>query len=275
MPLADLLTTGISIFVLLAGVVLILVLIPYGIGPLLIYNAQRQPARPELVPFTPGKTPLPADVDKYFHQSCWGLVQEGFEIVTGLFLPRQIENVIAGLVLLVHREERDTAIVVALHASGISPMTQMHTEFVSHYPGGRVIQTNNAQPLNAFPPPPNSITSLLPSIRDARQLYQVHKALTRLHGSGQKIMRLDDEFGGDGARYMQAGMIEELEHACQVGYMKLDAAAGKYKPTLVGALIMTWQELWPTTWIRRAKRARKERQILDQLAYQAPGVSVA
>jgi hypothetical protein len=274
MLLADLLTTGVGIFVLFAGIVLILALIPYGLGPLLIYNAQRQSAEPQFVPFVPGQTPLPADVDKYFHQSCWALTQEGFQIVTGMFLPRQIENVIAGLVLLVNREERDAAIVVALHAEGASPTTQLHTEFVSHYPGGRLIQTNNAQPLNAFPKPENSVTSLLPSVRDPVQLYQVHKSVCRMHGSGQKLLRLDDDFGGDALRYMQAAMIEELEHACRVGYMQLDVAAAKYKPTLYGALIMTWQELWPTTAIRRAKRARQERELLSQLSFQAPGVSV-
>jgi hypothetical protein len=261
-----------EIALLLAGGILLLCLLPYLFGPLLIYFTHKQAAQPELVPFTPGQTPLPANVDKFFSDTCWALDAEGFKIITGMFMPKQIEHVIAGLVYVVNRNERDSAIVVAIHADppGMMPFTQMHVEFVTRYRGGRLVQTGNAQALSSFPPPADAVNSYLPSIQDPRRLYQIHRALTKLHGSGEKILRMDDQFGGDAVRYMQSALIEELDSACQAGYMRLDAPASIYRPTIKGAYLMTWQELWPFKGFRLARRKRRERKLLEDLAFQVP-----
>jgi hypothetical protein len=261
-----------QILLLVAGGILLLCLIPFVFGPVLIYFTHKQKAQPELVPFLPGQTPLPAAVDKYFSDACWALDAEGFKIVTGMFLPKQIEHVIAGLVFVINRQERDTAIVVAIHADapGVMPLTQMHVEFVTRFGDGRLVQTNNAQSLNAFPAPEKSVNAFLPSVQDARQLYRIHRAQVNLHGRGAKVLRLDDDFGGDAIRYMQSALIEELDHACRTGYMQLDAAASIYRPTIKGACIMTWQELWPLKSIRLARRALREKALLEELSHQLP-----
>jgi hypothetical protein len=260
------------LLLVIAGVVLLLGLVPFVLGPLLIYFTHKQTARPELVPFIPGQTPLPANVDTYFSNTCWALDAEGFKIITGLFLPKQIENVIAGLVYVVNRQERDSAIVVALHADppGGMPFTQLHVEFVSRFRDGRLIQTANAQALSSFPPPPNSVTSFLPSVQDPRRLYRIHRAQVKLHGSGERVLRLDDDFGGDAVRYVQSALIEELDHACRAGYMRLDAAASVYRPTIKGACLMTWQELFPLKNFRLARRRSRERKLLEELALHVP-----
>jgi hypothetical protein len=257
---------------LIAGGIALLLLLPFVLGPLLIYSTHKQAALPELEPFLPGQTPLPANVDRYFSQACWALNAEGFEIISGMFLPRQIEHVIGALIMLANRRDRDTVIVVALHADppGGTPMTQMHVEVVTRYRDGRIVQTGNPQQLSAFPPPPNCVNSFFPSIAEAAQLYRLHRAITQRHGSGEKILRLDDDFAGDSVRYMQFSLIEELNHACEAGYMRLDRAAGVYRPTVKGATIMIWQEMWPFKSIRIARRARNERRLLEELAFHAP-----
>ncbi|HEX5106058.1 MAG TPA: hypothetical protein VFV87_19700 [Pirellulaceae bacterium] len=264
-----------SIFELLlviAGGVLLLCLFPFVAGPVFIYFAHKQAARPELVPFTPGQTPLPANVDTYFSQTCWALDAEGFKIVTGMFLPKQIEHIVAGLVLVVNRQECDVAIVVAIHADppGGMPFTQMHTEFVNRFRDGRLVQTANAQALSSFPPPANSVSSYLPSVQDPRRLYHIHKALVKQHASSEKVLRLDEDFGGDAIRYAQFSLIEELNNACRVGFMRLDLAAGVYRPTIKGACLMTWQEIFPLKNVRLVRRRRRERRLLEELAYQVP-----
>ena len=69
-----------------------------------------------------------------FHSTSWALAQQGFEIVTGMFLPSQVENVIVALIFLVNRQEKDGAICVAMHnnAPGMF-QTQFHAEFVTRY----------------------------------------------------------------------------------------------------------------------------------------------
>ena len=260
-----------ELMAVISGGIVLLCLIPYALGPVLIYFTHKQAACPELVPFVPGQTPLPANVDKYFSDACWALHPQGFKIVTGMFMPKQIEHVIAGLVLLVNRQERDVAIVAAIHAEppGMMPFTQLHVEFVSRFQDGRLVQTNNAQTLNAFPPPPNSVNALLPSVQDPRQLYRIHCAQSKLHASGEKVLSLDDELG-ELVRFMQASLIEELENACRAGYMRLVASQSVYRPTIKGAYIMTCQELPPLKNIRLARRKHRERKLLEELAHQAP-----
>ena len=265
-----------ELVLLIAGGVLLLCLIPFVLGPVIIYFTHKQAAIPELVPFTPGQTPLPASVDQFFSNACWALDAEGFKIVTGMFMPKQIENVIAGLVYVVDRQRRDSAIVVAIHAEppGMLPFTQLHVEFVTRFKSGRLVQTANAQSLTAFPPPENSVNAFLPSVQDPRQLYYIHRAQVKLHGGGAKALRLDDDFHGDAVRYMQFALIEELDNACQAGYMQLDAARSVYRPTIKGACLMTWQELWPFKGIRLARRKRRERRLLEELAQQVPELAI-
>ena len=253
----------------LAVIVTIAALMYLG-GPLLIYFTHRQSARPNLVPFKPGVTPLPADVDQFFHSTSWALAQQGFEIASGMFLPSQVESVVVALIYLVNRQEQDGVVAVAMHNKTPGMQTTMfHTEFVTRYRDGRVIQTNNAQPLSAFPVPPECTNSYLPSVRDPVELYRLHQAICRREGTGPKLLKLDAEFGGDAIKYMAAAILEELEAAAKAGYMRLDAAGATYKPTLKGAVLMTYGELWPYKGSRLRRRANRERELLAELACEA------
>ena len=269
MLLADFLTSlagwtcaGLSLVLFVADLM-------YVGGPLLIYFTHKQSARPNLVAFKPGVTPLPADVDQYFHATSWALAQQGFEIVTGMFLPSQVENVTVALILLVNRPEQDAAICVAMHNSAMGMnQTMYHAEFVTRYLDGRVIQTSNAQTLNAFPIPPQCVNSYMPSVLDAVQLYRVHQAMCRRQGTGQKHLKLDEQYAGDGVRYMADAVVEELDAATKAGYMRLVPSAGQYRPTIFGAIKMTYGELWPFKSVRLRNRAVRERALLAKLAMQ-------
>ncbi len=266
MLLADLVTFAGTIATIALVLMGIAAAFMYVGGPLLIYFSHKQTARPNLVLFQPGVTPLPADVDQYFHATSWALAQQGFEIVTGMFLPSQVENVIVALIFLVNRQEKDGAICVAMHNKAPGMMqTFFHAEFVTRYRDGRVIQTNNAQSLSAFPVPPECTNSYLPSVLDPVQLYCVHRAVCRRQGGGQKILRLDEQYGGDALRYMSDAMIEELDAATKAGYMRLVEGEGVYRPTVAGAIKMTYGELWPYKGVRLRWRRERERQLLAEL----------
>jgi hypothetical protein len=268
--LADMATSAFGWALAGLGVIALIAAFVYLGGPLLIYFTHKQAARPNLVAFKPGVTPLPADVDQYFHATSWALAQQGFEVVTGMFLPGQVEGVVAALIFLVNRQEQDAAIAVTLHQQtpGMST-TLFHCEFVTRYRDGRVVQTNNAQPLNAFPIPARCTNSYLPSVCDPVDLYRLHQALCRQRQAGPKVLLLDERYGGDAVRYVADSIIEELEEATSAGVMRLDEAGGVYRPTLKGAVRMTYGELWPTKGFRLRRRARRERELLADLAYDA------
>jgi hypothetical protein len=64
---------------------------------------------------------------------------------------------------------------------------------------------------------------------------------------------------------MADAMIEELDAATKAGYMRLVEGAGVYRPTVAGAIKMTYGELWPYKGVRLRWRRERERQLLAEL----------
>ena len=77
--------------VYLAG--LVILLIPYWLGPIVVWLTQRAGARPVFEPFTPGRHAVPADVAAAFRQTCDALTTEGFHVVADLFQTGQVKHV--------------------------------------------------------------------------------------------------------------------------------------------------------------------------------------
>ena len=143
---------------------------------------------------------------------------------------------------------------------------QLHVEFVSRYRDGTLIQTNNAQPLSAFPNPAQATTTRLPTVTDPRQLYRIHRAVvTQQAVASPKSFRLDEEFGGDPLAYMVFAIRDELQHATETGFLRYLPAEDLFRATLKGAYLMSWQELWPLKGIRLSRRLRKSQQVLAEL----------
>jgi len=65
---------------------------------------------------------------------------------------------------------------------------------------------------------------------------------------------------------MTDAIIEELEAATKAGYMRLVAGEGVYRPTVMGAIMMTYGELWPYKGVRLRWRAHRERELMAELA---------
>jgi hypothetical protein len=102
-------------------------------------------------------------------------------------------------------------------------------------------------------------------VQDAARLYRLHRALVARSGSGRKVFRLDEEFGGDAAACVAATMVEELEDAARDGYMALSPDGDTYRLTWAGAFLMTWKQLWPVKGILRAARDRRARRLMVEL----------
>jgi hypothetical protein len=66
--------------------------------------------------------------------------------------------------------------------------------------------------------------------------------------------------------YLEADLIEELDSQIETGYLWRSESAGQYRATLKGAIAMGWNELWPISSIRRARRDRRARRLLAELA---------
>ena len=242
----------------------------YFVAPLVILVQQRFEARPRMIRFDPRDFELPPEIDKLFTTSVADLSNLGFEVVDGLFLPSAVPNVQTALLLLVNRTDKDAAIVTAVYATSGSPSSakSLYVEYSSRFNDGFEYNTNNTTHLPSFPARNKVKTLQLVEIADSAKLYRIHEAVMKSDGrsSSQKVLQLDREFGGDSVAFLQHGMQEEFESAAGYGYLSLTPNGEKYRPTIKGAFLVVWKELWPWKLIRKYQRSRRARSVLSKLA---------
>ena len=72
------------------------------------------------------------------------------------------------------------------------------------------------------------------------------------------MLRVDEEFQGNAKEFLrQVVLVECFEDQIATGY--LQTADVGWRPTVYGALLMTWKELWPFKSIRTAALHRRGR----------------
>lgn len=248
--------------------VLGLVALVYVGGPLMIWWSQKLEATPQMVPFNPDEYDWPADIDELFSTAIDELGSSGFEVTGGVLLPRAVPNVQTALVLLANRAEKDVVMVTATIATNnFASLRNLYLEFSTNFQDGFEYNTNNTDQLLAFPPEPHKRTYQFVQVKEPRKLYDVHQAILNANGRHcqQKVLKVDRQFGGDAIADLLDGIREELELATKRGYLRRTSDGQYYRPTVIGAILMTWKELWPWKAIRRMKRDRSAQAILSNL----------
>jgi hypothetical protein len=143
---------------------------------------------------------------------------------------------------------------------------QAYVEFTTRYEGGETFNTHNASVPSSFPPAPKTLTVRVPWIVDVKQVFKIHEAVSAAKGgTGRKVLRLDDKFGGDEVTYVQDCMHEELEHASENGYWQRSASNTHYVPTIRGAYFMTWKQLAPIKQVRAYFARLRTQRMLREL----------
>lgn len=251
----------------LAAIVLCVLLVPYVLGPILIFFTLRFRMPPTVVAVDPRVHPLPAEARNYLAEAYRGLTSEGFELLSTMLLPDLVPNVKTLFAMYTNRATSDmamSAIIVAQSGAG-GELKTSYVEFVRRFDDGVVVQTNNSAELSAFKRMPGEFTTKFWQIRDIRQLYGLHQRLVeRFRQRGQPVNRLDAEYGGDAVRYVAKAVLEEtFRDQVGTGYLAEDSSG--FRPSLKGAWIMAWQELWPIKGIRRWRERRCAERLLAEL----------
>ena len=235
----------------------------YYLGaPARTWLVHRSSANPDPRPVERGAL---ADISaKFMLAGLEPLAQSGFEPVAALELSRQANNAALYVMLVVNEKARDHGMVVAAFGLAGEEVNQsaFFTSFSSRYPDGFFIQTNNSQVRGAFPSAPNSIVNQLPSVKDVTRLYEIHQMIVEQEGRSQPKV-LMSEFEGGPVGYLRHSMREELARAQSSGYMRPTADATALRPTIKGAILMTYMHLFPFKAIGSAACRLKERKVLS------------
>ena len=270
---------------LLACGVALLVLVPFVFGPVLIKTVGTQDATAKPVAFSPKLKPPPPPVARHFEtvadeSAPAGFVPEAHFVLTGL-----VPNVSAMFRVLALRDggpdDRDSTAAIALFAfaktdgpAGTITETQRAVSFATDFEGGevRTIETCNSADADTFPRPPHARRLVCTWLKDAGELYRVHREHVRAvkaevpAGRPRPLPAPDD---------WRAALIEDLDAEqadyVETGYFHPPDERGKRHLTWKGACLATWKLLPPVKQLVAARRnaaarAKLRAWGLDELA---------
>ena len=247
-----------------AWIIVGLLLTPYWLGPFLVHEGQRMSANPALVPFDPTRHHTPEEIEAPRQDSIRTLVAAGFRAVADLFNDDYVPNVTMRVSLLENAATRQHAIACGMWASAGPATTKLTwVEFSSTLSDGRLLLANNSAQLGAFAPVKERVVEHLPQVTDVVRLARLHRTLAdRVRGSATIEIPTD---GGDPAGHLARSLARDATTQIGTGYLRLDERAGVLRPTLKGAVLMTWKMLPPFSTIRRARLARRAESLVRSL----------
>ncbi len=241
-------------------------------GPLILLCTFKSRWPTRILYFDPNTIWLPRDVSDFVEPARATLIAHGFRPVVYFCFPDSFHNVNAICILLVNALTNESAMLSCVYAkpAGLSTLIKLkYVEFVSRFRDGVCVQTNNSPEIGAFRPEPKEHTIQFWDIQDVAELYRRHRRISERLSTAQQRLRLFDEFRRDVEQYLQTAVMKEpCDFQVEVGIFR--RASDGYRPTLKGAFILAWQELWPWKPIRRYVRRRNAQRWLREIGFNVP-----
>lgn len=243
-------TVGFDVFF---GIVVLVVLFQPIIGPILIYFTLKQSAEPNIESHKPDT--FPQDVQDYFLQNIPALEKQEFKVICS-WISEQDTPMMLHCCMLKHTNMQDMAMIV------VGQNDIRYIEFGSEFNGLDISTNNNLQHPLVFPERQDTKKYSFPNISDPGELYAIHQLLLRRDAKDAAPKTVADGMELDGVK---KGIIREMERNVADGYYRFDAAAEGYRPTVKGAVLMTWKMIWPLKNIVRARHTRKMERVLQEV----------
>jgi hypothetical protein len=236
--------------------------------PLLIKSTMKIHARPGAQPVTPRY--LPDDVKDYLDDVGPKLSSLGFEPVACFVMENPATpNVTPHVQLWVNRRTGQMAsanVFVVKHPGDKPTEIKTHVEFVTKLSNGPAIATNNAADLGAFKKTSACDTLSATRLKEVAHLHRLHTWREGKLGAAPGVERFVPAPGAELAWFADA---YEDSIVRQVGTGYLQVVAGEttiYQPTLRGAYMMTWGQMWPMKGLRRSAEDRRAEEQVRQCA---------
>lgn len=237
-------------------------LLPYWLGPIVVWLNQKWSVHPDFEPFDATRHPLDEDVATAFRQTRDALVADGFTMRADLvFTQRRLRTRVA---LLDDRAKGDLALTIGIQSAGSRRLRAVsYVEFPLKLRDGRTVSVNNNPRVGPFDTPPGRTVVKLPDVRDPARLHRVRDAYLDRHFAGAE--RVPFEYQDDPARFLSDSMVRELVEQVEAGTWWRDDVAQVFRPTFVGAWLGTWRLLPPFATVRRVRVRRRAAAILKEL----------
>jgi hypothetical protein len=242
-------------------------LAPYILGPVLVRLSQRWPPRPAFEPYDPIRHPLPDQLAASFRESVDALVRLGFRLVADLAHTSPITKIQLRVALLAADTAGEYTLVIGGRST--NPKTKVSTcyvDFPTKFADGTTLSvTNNTEP-GAYGPPPGGVVERLPQVRDPARLRRVHAALLDRRYAGRQPVAVD--VATNPAGFVGDALARDYQQQVGTGVLWLDERGQVFRPTWLGAWVMTWRLLPPLRHILEARVRRHAAALLADLGLQ-------
>src|SRR2546430_10168881 len=223
---------------------LVILFIPYWLGPMIVWLTQKAGARPAFEPFTPGRHSVPEDVAASLRQTCDTLGIEGFHVVADLLQTGQMKHVSTRVALLENSVTAEVAVAVAMFtAARPARLVTSYAELPTKFRDGRSVSVHNSPVPGSFTPPPSRVVVRLPIVRDPARLCRIRRAYLERHYPGRE--RAPFEHQNDPARFLAGAMVRELTEQVDAGRWRRDDRADVFRPEVTSAWGVTGQVVAP------------------------------
>jgi hypothetical protein len=228
------------------------------VAPFLVYSRARHPARPTVRELGPEEPPWTPPFG--FDYDIVGMELLGFTVAAHLVQDQESPGIRSLITLFTNREELTAAIIVYPQIDEIGQAT--FKEFATTFEDGPELCCNDSNGLGVFARAPEKRTYSFPHVKDLSDLYRIHQRLLETEGSSRRrtLPAPGEEFA-----VLCAELAHDLARQADRGYFRLDREADRYRPTIKGAVVMTWKLAWPVKPIRQFLIVRKGKRIVRKL----------
>jgi hypothetical protein len=214
----------------------------YVLGPLAVRWTYRFAAR--CVPAEMSFGALPKPVAELFLTKMPEIQELGFELVGCFDCGSLVAETRSYVAYFCNRRTNDFANVTAM----VTPDTIFnYLEFSTRFSNGLMLETNTNNVLPLTPANPDIRVFRFPEIQDARGLLQTHRQIIERYASN--LCPQAEPRGAEIERFVRVAENYGPRHNT-IGYMRLAKDGQSYRLTWKGAFLMTWNGLFPVSFVR-------------------------
>lgn len=233
--------------------------LPFLYKPLLVKSGQKVDPDPRVVPIDPSE--WPQNVAQIMSRAEHDLYTLGFTITARYKMLNSMPNVSNMLTMLVNYQTGDKAMITAIwgNATGTWQLGTLYLEFSTRFEDGRCFDTMNSGVLSSFKHGPKDIKTQVPQIKDAAELWSVHRFVMRKHDAqGSKVVY----DVAQAEAYLRRIWRQGFEEQTKFGRYSFDGQ--HFRPSLQGAYGMTWPLMWPCSAIRKSQMEARAEQLVRE-----------